>query len=310
MWMLPLAYGGPSCSTNFGAPLRRVANLPVEVHRRPAGERLGLARRQVRLHREVGARQVDGVFPLGHGYPDFITMSTNGIRMRRATTLDNGLKVLIQEEHTAPLASVWCWYKVGLEGRTPGPDRRVALGRAHELQGHDQHPARSGERDHRAVRRQLERLHLDRSDDVSRDGDARRARSHAVHRIRADGELPLPSGRLRVGAHGDHLRAAGRRERSRSAARSGADRDGVQGASVPASDDRLAVGSADDDARRSVRLLPPLLRPEQRDAGDRRRRRYRRRAAPRRALLRRHRAGRRAPSACARSSRSRPANAA
>src|SRR6202048_1303517 len=31
----------------------------------------------------------------------------------RRTTLDNGLKVLIQEEHTAPLASVWCWYKVG-----------------------------------------------------------------------------------------------------------------------------------------------------------------------------------------------------
>ena len=31
----------------------------------------------------------------------------------RETTLNNGLKVLIQEEHTAPLASVWCWYKVG-----------------------------------------------------------------------------------------------------------------------------------------------------------------------------------------------------
>ena len=24
-------------------------------------------------------------------------------------TLDNGLKVLVQEEHTAPLVSVWCW---------------------------------------------------------------------------------------------------------------------------------------------------------------------------------------------------------
>ena len=31
----------------------------------------------------------------------------------RVQTLDNGLKVLIQEEHTAPLVSVWCWYKVG-----------------------------------------------------------------------------------------------------------------------------------------------------------------------------------------------------
>ncbi len=39
---------------------------------------------------------------------------------RRALTLDNGLKVLIQEEHTAPLASVWCWYKVGSKDERPG----------------------------------------------------------------------------------------------------------------------------------------------------------------------------------------------
>ena len=33
--------------------------------------------------------------------------------------LDNGLKVIVQEVRTAPLASVWCWYKVGSadEGR-------------------------------------------------------------------------------------------------------------------------------------------------------------------------------------------------
>ncbi len=38
----------------------------------------------------------------------------------RQTTLDNGLKVLIQEEHTAPLASVWCWYRVGSKDEPPG----------------------------------------------------------------------------------------------------------------------------------------------------------------------------------------------
>ena len=38
----------------------------------------------------------------------------------RATTLDNGLKVLVQEDHTAPLASVWCWYKVGSKDERPG----------------------------------------------------------------------------------------------------------------------------------------------------------------------------------------------
>ena len=38
----------------------------------------------------------------------------------RATRLDNGLHVLIQEEHTAPLASVWCWYRVGSGDERPG----------------------------------------------------------------------------------------------------------------------------------------------------------------------------------------------
>ena len=34
--------------------------------------------------------------------------------------LDNGLRVLIQEVHTAPLASVWCWYRVGSKDELPG----------------------------------------------------------------------------------------------------------------------------------------------------------------------------------------------
>src|SRR5258706_449214 len=38
----------------------------------------------------------------------------------RETTLGNGLKVLVREEHTAPLASVWCWYKVGSKDERPG----------------------------------------------------------------------------------------------------------------------------------------------------------------------------------------------
>ncbi len=39
---------------------------------------------------------------------------------RTIRNLDNGLKVLVQEEHTAPLASVWCWYKVGSKDEGPG----------------------------------------------------------------------------------------------------------------------------------------------------------------------------------------------
>jgi zinc protease len=40
--------------------------------------------------------------------------------MVRETTLDNGLKVLVREVHTAPLASVWCWYRVGSKDEGPG----------------------------------------------------------------------------------------------------------------------------------------------------------------------------------------------
>ena len=38
----------------------------------------------------------------------------------REEVLDNGLRVLIQEMHTAPLASVWCWYRVGSKDETAG----------------------------------------------------------------------------------------------------------------------------------------------------------------------------------------------
>ncbi|MGQ0734652.1 MAG: M16 family metallopeptidase [Acidobacteriota bacterium] len=38
----------------------------------------------------------------------------------REAVLDNGLKVLVQEVHTAPLASVWCWYRVGSKDERPG----------------------------------------------------------------------------------------------------------------------------------------------------------------------------------------------
>jgi zinc protease len=38
----------------------------------------------------------------------------------RETVLGNGLKVLIQEVHTAPLASVWCWYRVGSKDEGQG----------------------------------------------------------------------------------------------------------------------------------------------------------------------------------------------
>ena len=29
------------------------------------------------------------------------------------TTLPNGMKLLLKEDHTAPIASLWTWYRVG-----------------------------------------------------------------------------------------------------------------------------------------------------------------------------------------------------
>jgi zinc protease len=42
------------------------------------------------------------------------------LRPPRETVLDNGLKVLVQTMRTAPLVSVWCWYKVGSKDERPG----------------------------------------------------------------------------------------------------------------------------------------------------------------------------------------------
>src|SRR5687767_23295 len=60
-----------------------------------------------------------------HGPTDEVTLLSNGSLCKgrakaaaytysvRTSVLDNGLKILIQELHTAPLVSVWCWYRVG-----------------------------------------------------------------------------------------------------------------------------------------------------------------------------------------------------
>jgi zinc protease len=38
----------------------------------------------------------------------------------REASLDNGLKVIVKPVHTAPLVSVWCWYRVGSRHEGPG----------------------------------------------------------------------------------------------------------------------------------------------------------------------------------------------
>jgi zinc protease len=48
------------------------------------------------------------------------SLQVAGTPVVRQTVLGNGLKVLVQEVHTAPLASVWCWYKVGSKDEVTG----------------------------------------------------------------------------------------------------------------------------------------------------------------------------------------------
>src|SRR6266567_9647787 len=98
--MLPFAYGGPSWSTNLGNPLRRSRILPyrfMDAHRASAcGSlvgRLAFIGNSVRGRFTVSFHSGMGIYRF---YNDPM----------RVTRLDNGLKVLIQEEHTAPLASV------------------------------------------------------------------------------------------------------------------------------------------------------------------------------------------------------------
>lgn len=43
------------------------------------------------------------------------------------TTLSNGLTILVKPVHTAPVASVWLWYRVGSRLEVPG----IKIGRAH-----------------------------------------------------------------------------------------------------------------------------------------------------------------------------------
>jgi len=53
-------------------------------------------------------------------YNDLMTLAPAALKQITQTRCDNGLKVLVQEEHTAPLASVWCWYAVGSKDERPG----------------------------------------------------------------------------------------------------------------------------------------------------------------------------------------------
>src|SRR5947207_2670516 len=118
--MLPFAYGGPSCRTNFFLPFRRASIL---LYRSIAAQRVSVCGSLVGRFAFIG-KSVRGrltvSFHSGMGIKRFYNEPMAASASINETLLDNGLKVIVQEEHTAPLASVWCWYKVGSRDERPG----------------------------------------------------------------------------------------------------------------------------------------------------------------------------------------------
>ncbi len=212
--------------------------------------------------------------------------------MVRRATLDNGLTVLVQEEHTAPLASVWCWAQGRVERRAPWIDRCLALVRAHELQGHHQHPARSQVKgiieefggswngytwiDQTTYLETATRDALDRMLFI----EAERMANGLFHPDDCEAERTIIISELEGGENDpDQLLD---QELTATAFKAHGYRHPTIGW---LSDLRV------DDSRRFVWLLPPPLRPRQRDGGRRRRCEHGRCPAADRTLLWRHPAG-------------------
>src|SRR5262245_14450819 len=125
-WMSPLAYGGPSCNTNFGAPFRRWRIFPYRsraAHRASVSGslvgRFAFIGKSVRGRLTVSFHSGMGILRFYNEWMATPAATRPAAPLRRAT-LDNGLTVLIREEHTAPIVSLWCWYHVGSKDERPG----------------------------------------------------------------------------------------------------------------------------------------------------------------------------------------------
>src|SRR4030095_12607817 len=115
----------PSCRTNFGA-LRRFARIcaykSIAFQRaRASGSAvcklafIGKAvrgRLTVSFHSGIRSGSVTSTTYYNPWRAPLESTPQSGFAVREEV-LDNGLRVLIQPVHAAPLATVWCWYRVG-----------------------------------------------------------------------------------------------------------------------------------------------------------------------------------------------------
>ena len=198
--------------------------------------------------------------------------------MVHESTLDNGLTVLVQEVHTAPLASVWCWYRVGSRDEGPG-----VTGVSHWVEHMNFKGTTNIPRDQ--VKGIIERFggswngytwldqttYLETATTDALDRmlfiEAERMASCLYDPADCESERTVIISELQGGENDPEQRLD--TEITATA---------FKAHPVPASDHRLDPRPADDDPRRSLRPLPPLLRAQQRHARRRRRRRRRRRA--------------------------------
>ena len=62
--------------------------------------------------------------------------AASGVFHPETFMLDNGMEVVVVENHRAPVVAHWVWYKVGTADSPPGKSGPAAFPRASDVQGH------------------------------------------------------------------------------------------------------------------------------------------------------------------------------
>ena len=199
--------------------------------------------------------------------------------------LPNGLRVIVAEDHLAPVVAVNLWYDVGSKHEVPGKTGFAHLFEHVMFQG-SRHVAKA---EHialvQAAGGTMNGIDLAGSDELLRDAAGAPARARAVARGGPDGD---PARRAQPGE--PRQPARGRQEREALVVRQPAVRVVAgeapgppvpAGPPVPPLDDRVDGRPRRRLARGRQRVLPDLLRAEQRRPVGRRRRRHRPTSGPR-----------------------------
>ena len=179
------------------------------------------------------------------GWPLLERLST--VARMHKEVLDNGLRVLIQEMHTTPLASVWCWYRVGSKDETTGQTGVSHWVEHMNFKGTTNIPREK-------VKGIIEQFGgywngytwIDQTAYTQKPPHATRSTACCSSRPSEWRTACTIQPIVSRNARSSSLSCKGR-ERSGHAVRPGTDRDGLYGAFVPTSHNWLALGSPDDD---------------------------------------------------------------